>query len=256
MMDTLGEYKEFWLDIRSKIMTMRSLSSIWQEHRDTRVSYQYSIEPTVPEELIAQFEEKNKIELPLSYRSYLLYFGGSGPSDFGHTNSFVDKVSHEDVSEPSSLEIFEDIQDIDPEDGPHPIASGKGTVEIAIGFNPTIPYLVLNGEARGYVYWWYYNDMIGGAGEFALWYKRWADKALANAEKKHTIFSTPIGMSQQALWEQYPEELQHKERDGVAYAYHKETEAAFLFDANDCVKGIHICAEYFRQRHLDKKQTN
>ncbi|MBX2838576.1 MAG: SMI1/KNR4 family protein [Gammaproteobacteria bacterium] len=239
-MNNLAEYKDLWADIQSKYIRMRELASVWKEDRYARRSYQCPFGPTVPLKLINEFEARNKIELPLSYKSYLLYFGATGPSDFGCIYDFVSRIYHEDVSTPSLLEIFENPVDIDCDDDsePHPIASGDGTVEIAPGFNPSVPFLVLNGEASGYVYWWNFGDMVGCLGDFAVWQMKVSDKHLAFVEKEHAMFATPIGMSRDELLELYSGEVYHEDIDGIEYLHHKKTRTAFILDQRGYLTSI------------------
>lgn len=246
-MNTLAEYQDFWAEIRSQIMRMRDLSSFWNEDEYAIRDFTHPIEPIVPEKLISEFEIRNNVEIPLSYRSYLLYFGGAGPCDSGRTLDFTSHVYDSDVRTPSKLEIFENPVDIDCDIGEvHPIQSGNGTVAIASIASPVTPYLVLNGEASGYVYWWNHGDMVGAFGEFSEWYTRWANKSLAFVEKEYAVFTTPIGTSQEELWELFPGELKHEERDGIEFVHHRKIEAAFIFDSKGHVISVHNYYKFFR----------
>lgn len=240
MMNTLVEYKDLWADIQSKYSRMRELASIWREDKYVLRSHQCLFGPTVPLKKINEFEARNKIELPLSYKSYLLYAGATGPSDFGCIHDFFTRIYHADVTATSSLEIFENTVDVDCDDSsePHPIASGDGTVEIAPGFNPSVPFLVLNGKASGYVYWWNYGDMVGGLGDFAVWQERAANESLAFVEREHAIFTTPIGTSHDELSNLYSGELKQEEFDGIEYLYHRKTRTALILDSKGRLKSI------------------
>ena len=114
-------------------------------------AHDYAIQKPVADADILEYKRKNKIELPLSYRTYLQYFGDCGASEFNGTLSFEKKIVKCDVSRPSQLSKVDDVHDYKDE---HPIKNENGRVAITHGLNPGIVYLVLNGDAAGYVCWW------------------------------------------------------------------------------------------------------
>ena len=178
-MDRDIHYKEFWQMIRSKILTMRELDSNLELLPQAKV-HRYGIAPVVPVRTIVDFERRNKLELPPSYRSYLQFFGAKGASAFSSTYHFELDIFQRTVQGSSSYIPFEGQREITVEEyesrdfRPQQIA---GTVHIAHGWNPVSPDLVINGVGRGYVFW-NSGDFIGCEGEFWQWYLDWTDKAL------------------------------------------------------------------------------
>ena len=86
-MDRDVNYEYFWQMIRSKVLTMRELDRDLELLPQAK-SHQYAIAPVVSEKTIAEFERKNKIDLPPCYRGYLRYFGAQGASAYGGTHHF------------------------------------------------------------------------------------------------------------------------------------------------------------------------
>ena len=170
-------------------------------------SHKYAMNPVVNDKPILEFERKNNIELPISYRSYLQHFGDSGAAEFNGTLSFLNDVSHRDMSSPSPMPIFEGTHDCGTETDDFKIdllQCEDGRVEIARGFNPSTPYLVLNGDASGQVYWWNYGDMCGALGDFARWYHNWANRVVNRLRFHHKVNAFPIGSSTLELEEAFP----------------------------------------------------
>ena len=190
-MDRDIHYKEFWQLIRSKVLTMRELDSTLELLPQAKV-HRYYIAPVVSEKTILEFERKNKITLPPSYRSYLQYFGAQGASAYTRTIHFETEIFHKDVSGISDFVPFEGTREPTEEEISKGIRYEQGTVSIALGWNPIGPQLVLNGEASGYVFW-DSCEYIGCEGEFWQWYSTWTDKALAAINQRLTLKNLPRG---------------------------------------------------------------
>lgn len=206
---TDNDYKNFWSEIISLIEEMRELDPE-KELVYGASSHQYHIAPIVPDKYILDFEKKNNILTPPSYRTYLQYFGDFGASRSNGTNSFLDDVSHCDVSKPSLIPIFEGVQYYGGEDDEyeeHPIECRDGHTSIAHGFNPCVPYMVFNGVASGQVYDWNYTETVWAEGDFALWYYRWAKTVVSRLKLHHKISAFPLGSKLSELQEAFPDEI-------------------------------------------------
>jgi len=234
-MDSYNELKTLWQEVKANVIEMRELDPDCNLISGAQ-SHKYKIEPTVSDKNILEFETNNGIELPESYRTYLQHFGSSGASDLNGTNDFVDNISLMDVSKTSKIRIFEDTQDIVNKD--HPIASPDGLVEIAKGYNPVVPFLVLNGDARGYVYLWNFGDMVGGLGQYADWYSKWATDALTCLKQVKQMQQVHIGTNLTELQEIYPS-LEVRIFETTKYAafpnMRKFLDCAFHLNENDNV---------------------
>jgi len=195
-------------------------------------SHKYYIGDVVRDKFILEYERRNGFELPLSYQTYLRYFGGCGASDFNGTHDFLTKIRSTDISQPSLLEKFEGVVELQDRSGFHPIKSSDGIVEIAKGFNPSVPFLVLNGVASGWVYWWNYDDMVGGLGQFDEWYRRWTDNALLILRKHEKMRSIPVGASIVELEETFPGEVTIEMKNNIEYARVEGLSYSFRLDEN------------------------
>ncbi len=76
---TEATYKEFWDGIKVRVEALKIQDSELQYFGAKH--HQYRIKPCLSEEDITKFEEKNALQLPEDYRTYLKFFGdgGAGP---------------------------------------------------------------------------------------------------------------------------------------------------------------------------------
>jgi hypothetical protein len=240
---TDSDYKDFWSQITSLVLHMRTLDP------ENNLVYgagihQYSISPVVADSKILEFERKNKIEIPRSYRTYLQYFGGSGASQFNGTLNFLDKIFPIDVSSPSPMPLFQGTHDCGTEEGDfetHLLECEDGRVEIARGFNPSIPFLVLNGKASGQVYWWNFGDMCGSLGDFAHWHHNWANRVIDRLTLHHKVHVFPIGSSVQELMEAFPGLVNvWMDSSGEQRTKVRNTALYFTLDSNDILTSCSV----------------
>ena len=231
-METDIEFEEFWRWTKSQIENMKLLDP----HRCLvygASTHHYHVEQVVNYKSILKFERKNKIDLPTSYRSYLLHFGSCGASDFNGTHNFLTKLFKDDVSKPSQLTVFEGVQEIESDSPPHPIENSDGIVQIAKGFNPSVPFLVLNGVASGWVYWWNHDDMVGCLGRFEDWYREWTERTIQILEKHKLVESIPIGSPISSVENMFPDETSIQFQENRKIVRIKDLVYYFELDEND-----------------------
>jgi len=197
-------YKRFWDKIKRKILIASEMD---KENKLVSGSdnHKYEIYSPVKMADILKFEKKNNITLPLNYRTYLQYFGshGAGPGvlgtfDFNYDTNYYRSVSSNDVTKPCPIKKFDGIlgQDEDNEiTNEHPIWDENGLVKIATFGNPTDVFLVLNGDAKGEVWTWNYDDYLGAEGQFENWYNDWIDAIIIKLHNYHRFDSLDPSMS-------------------------------------------------------------
>ena len=243
-MREIWEFKEFWSDIKAKIIKMRKLDPDYSMGDSSHI-HQYKINTTVSEKLIDLFETKNQIELPLSYRTYLMYFGASGASDYCGTLDFNTHISNIDVSNPSKLAVFDGTIMLEPNED-HPIKQKDGIVRIANGYNPTVPFLVLNGMAKGYIYAWNHDDVVTCHGDFSCWYEEWVDYNLVRLADINKMRLVPAATAFTELIDIFPGDFKLDIFQGVQFARHLNYDVVFQLDENKCVTTLHKRNDFFK----------
>ena len=146
---------------------------------------------------------------------------------------------------PSPMPLFSGIHDSGTEENDfqvHLLECEHGRVAIARGFNPSVPYLVLNGEAAGLVYWWNFGDMCGALGDFVYWYHGWATRVVNRLKLHHKICVFPIGSSLQELEEAFPDLVRVPAHQSSGERRVRVGEAAlhFTLDARDILTSLTV----------------
>lgn len=147
-------------------MNKDSYKILWIEQRERMSELQRLAYKTLPEERLINFEEKNGIRLPVSYRTFLLYFGSGSPEPNKEILDFKYSVEKANINQP-----FEYGDTIDYEDSMYADDYGgyRGLVIIARGEYLDDFYIELNGPNPGTI--WHIGEYeLKRLEDFKDWY--------------------------------------------------------------------------------------
>jgi len=191
MIKSENTYKNFWQEVKQKI----KIASLLDKDNNLVLgaeTHRYKIYPPVEVKDILAFEAKNKIELPLNYRTYLQYFGayGAGPDD--GTCDFYGEIITTDVHKTSPIKKFKHPKtniEVIPRDK-YPISQTEGLIKIGADREPECCYLVINGALKGEVLGCsLYEYFDYSEGSLEEWYSTWIDRIIIKLKNYH-LFST------------------------------------------------------------------
>jgi len=209
------DLKLLWLHVRASVVEMQELDPTRELHGHAW-RHSYDIEPVIDDYDILEYERLNKLELPISYRTYLQYFGASGPSAYGGTFHFKKYIFNQVISNTSKLIPFEGFRDC--EDDHTPLwVKHDGMVQIAHGWNPLHVFLIVRGVSPGTVFY-DTGDILGCEGDFAVWYAKWADDYLRVLHERVALKNLPAGSAVSDLESVLSTSFfRHRTKDGIDY---------------------------------------
>lgn len=213
--------------MKQKIQTLKKL--LFQTDRTKYISHieSYQYLPLTQKALLS-YESKNDIELPKSYRTYLLTIanGGHGPyagiktlslenTIQGINKNWVDPIAYNavyqiDWDDPSNQRDFE-VQPLINKEKELGESSGKGCIHIASRGCGLSTILVVSGPNKGEV--WYDNTANDEGFEFkdsdfSTWYNEWLEAQIITLNKTHLKLQLQLldidSISKQSLPEDTP----------------------------------------------------
>ncbi len=174
---TEAELCAYWAALRTRVAAMAAADGerlIFGAHSPAW-GHDYYILPPVPEESLRRFETRNRLRLPMVYRTFLRCYGagGAGP-DYGIAD-FSFAIAPHDFTVPSP--VADTIEHGEEHAGEHREGLGYlGTAGCGIDW-----YIELNGPRPGTV-WRDGEGMLCRYEDFHTWMDRWAARVERSLE--------------------------------------------------------------------------
>jgi len=220
-----------WHRLKTKFLVLKKLDEDTLYVRGSTL-HKYQVHPVVSAEVIDTFENANRVELPLEYKSYLREFGSGGAFPSGNLDRFPDAVVLKNVGNPLLLKSFTGNKEF--EELNQSLVNEDGLLCIGKGNHSSI-YLVLNGEMAGKAMWWNYDYFAYCGGRVDEWFENWLDQSILQLQNMHLLDKAEPGMTRSELLSIIPMSCAINNKVIVRF---KDIFGDVQFDDSDRVKRI------------------
>jgi hypothetical protein len=172
---TESELCAYWTNLRVRVAAMAAVDTdrlIFGAHL-TSLGHRYEILQPVPEESLRRFEARNRLRIPLAYRTFLLHYGAGGAGPGYGIVDFSRAIAPHDFTVPFPYTDTVDLEEHHTDD--HLLWKREG-----LGYLGTLGcgidwYIELNGPQRGTV-WCDGDGAFYRYEAFQVWMDRWATR--------------------------------------------------------------------------------